>query len=147
MYSLSSITLVSLRVICPFIPPNSIIQFAVGVTFHTERECQNLLVIMSGRSNCIRKDSKTLLNSDSTSISDIILFASIMIENTVMHVTIHYCCDNCNYGSYMYNYMYMYFTICFHTLLLKSSNQQSLRRDPPITSRCGPDSLLTITLE
>ena len=46
MYLLSSITAVSVYDVNP---PNSIIQLVVGVTLHTERECQYLLVILPGR--------------------------------------------------------------------------------------------------
>ena len=46
MYLLSSITAVSVYRV---FPPNSIIQLVVGVTLHTERECQYLLVTLSGR--------------------------------------------------------------------------------------------------
>ena len=49
MYLLSSITAVSLIVDNPLCPPNSIIQLVVGVTLHTEREYQHLLVTLSGR--------------------------------------------------------------------------------------------------
>ena len=45
MYSLSSITAVS---VYDEPPPNTIIQLLVGVTLQTERECQNLLVTLSG---------------------------------------------------------------------------------------------------
>ena len=45
MYLLSSITAVSVY----SVPPNSIIQLVVGVTLHTERECLNLLVTLTGR--------------------------------------------------------------------------------------------------
>ena len=45
MYLLSSITRVS--VYCP-VPPNTIIQLVVGVILHTERECQNLSLTVSG---------------------------------------------------------------------------------------------------
>ena len=48
-YSLSSSTLVSLTDrSTPLDPPNTIIQVVVGVTLHTERECQYLLVTVSG---------------------------------------------------------------------------------------------------
>ena len=46
MYLLSSITAVSLYDVHP---PNSIIQLVVGVILHTERECQRLLVTLTGR--------------------------------------------------------------------------------------------------
>ena len=46
MYLLSSITAVS---VYDLSPPNSIIQLVVGVTLHTERECQYLLVTLTGR--------------------------------------------------------------------------------------------------
>ena len=46
MYLLSSITAVSVYDVSP---PNSIIQLVVGVTLHTERECQSLLVTLTGR--------------------------------------------------------------------------------------------------
>ena len=46
MYLLSSITAVSVYDVPP---PNSIIQLVVGVTLHTERECQYLLVTLTGR--------------------------------------------------------------------------------------------------
>ena len=45
MYLLSSITCVP--VYTPN-PPNAIIQLVVGVTLHTERECQDLPVTVSG---------------------------------------------------------------------------------------------------
>ena len=48
MYSLISINLVSLRYDEPLTPPNSIIQLVVGVSLQTERECQCLLVTLSG---------------------------------------------------------------------------------------------------
>ena len=48
-YSRSSCTLVSLTDPSPpLIPPNTIIQLVVGVTLHTERECQRLPVTVSG---------------------------------------------------------------------------------------------------
>ena len=48
-YSLSSSTLVSLTdPTPPLLPPNAIIQLVVGVTLHTERECQYLSVTVSG---------------------------------------------------------------------------------------------------
>ena len=46
MYLLSSITAVSVNDV---LPPNSIIQLVVGVTLHTEREYQYLLVTLTGR--------------------------------------------------------------------------------------------------
>ena len=47
MYLLSSITRVPVyNAPCP--PPNTIIQLVVGVTLHTEREYQHLLVTVSG---------------------------------------------------------------------------------------------------
>ena len=46
MYLLSSITAVSVYDVPP---PNSIIQLVLGVTLHTEKECQYLLVILTGR--------------------------------------------------------------------------------------------------
>ena len=46
MYLLSSITAVS---VYDVLPPNSIIQLVVGVTLHNERECQYLLVTLTGR--------------------------------------------------------------------------------------------------
>ena len=50
MYLLSSITAVSPIVVeKSLFPPNSIIQLVVGVTLHTEREWQYLLVTFSGR--------------------------------------------------------------------------------------------------
>ena len=49
MYSLISINLVSLRNEAPYpSPPNLIIQLVVGVSLQTERECQYLLVTLSG---------------------------------------------------------------------------------------------------
>ena len=49
MYSLSSITAGSLIVVNKsLIPPNTIIQLVVGVTLQTERECNLLLVTLSG---------------------------------------------------------------------------------------------------
>ena len=48
MYSLISINLVSLSDEPYLIPPNSIIQLVVGVSLQTERECQYLLVTLSG---------------------------------------------------------------------------------------------------
>ena len=45
-YLLSSITAVTVYSV---IPPNSIIQLVVGVTLHTERECQCLLETLTGR--------------------------------------------------------------------------------------------------
>ena len=49
MYSLISINLVSLRNEPIYLdPPNSIIQLVVGVSLQTERECQYLLVTLSG---------------------------------------------------------------------------------------------------
>ena len=48
MYSLISINLVSLRNEPSLTPPNSIIQLVVGVSLQTERECQYLLVTLSG---------------------------------------------------------------------------------------------------
>ena len=48
MYSLISINLVSLRNELRLNPPNSIIQLVVGVSLQTERECQYLLVTLSG---------------------------------------------------------------------------------------------------
>ena len=53
-YSLSSSTLVSL--INPT-PPNTIIQLVVGVTLHTERECQRLLVTASGILNYYKNNN------------------------------------------------------------------------------------------
>ena len=48
-YSRNSCTLVSLTDPSPpLIPPNTIIQLVVGVTLHTERECQRLPVTVSG---------------------------------------------------------------------------------------------------
>ena len=49
MYLLSSITAVSPIFDKSLSPPNSIIQLVVGVTLHTERECQYLLVTLTGR--------------------------------------------------------------------------------------------------
>ena len=49
MHLLSSITAVSPIVEKSLVPPNSIIQLVVGVTLHTERECQCLLVTLTGR--------------------------------------------------------------------------------------------------
>ena len=48
MYSLSSITAGSLIGERPLTPPNTIIQLVVGVTLQTERECQYLLVTLTG---------------------------------------------------------------------------------------------------
>ena len=48
LYSLSSITAVSLIVEKPLNPPNTIIQLVVGVTLQTERECHRLLVTFFG---------------------------------------------------------------------------------------------------
>ena len=49
MYSLISINLVSLmNELSPLHPPNSINQLVVGVSLQTERECQYLLVTLSG---------------------------------------------------------------------------------------------------
>ena len=45
MYLLSSITCVS---VYPTTPPNAIIQLVVGVTLHTERECQYLSLTVPG---------------------------------------------------------------------------------------------------
>ena len=53
-YSLSSSTLVSLA---PVNPPNTIIQLVVGVTLHTERECQYLLVTVSGILNYYKNNN------------------------------------------------------------------------------------------
>ena len=53
-YSLSSSTLVSLTVTPP---PNTIIQLVVGVTLHTERECQYLLVTVSGILNYYKNNN------------------------------------------------------------------------------------------
>ena len=54
-YSLSSSTLVSLTVTPT--PPNTIIQLVVGVTLHTERECQYLLVTASGILNYYKNNN------------------------------------------------------------------------------------------
>ena len=48
MYSLSSITAVSLIGEIPLSPPNTIIQLVVGVILQTERECQYLSVTLCG---------------------------------------------------------------------------------------------------
>ena len=53
-YSLSSSTLVSLT---NPPPPNTIIQLVVGVTLHTERECQYLLVTASGILNYYKNNN------------------------------------------------------------------------------------------
>ena len=54
-YSLSSSTLV--RPSPPLSPPNTIIQLVVGVTLHTERECQYLLVTASGILNYYKNNN------------------------------------------------------------------------------------------
>ena len=59
MYSLSSITAVSLYDV---FPPNTIIQLVVGVTLKTERECQHLLVTLSGISNYKRRNIIIILS-------------------------------------------------------------------------------------
>ena len=57
-YSLSSSTLVSLIDPTPIpTPPNTIIQLVVGVTLHTERECQYLLVTVSGILNYYKNNN------------------------------------------------------------------------------------------
>ena len=56
-YSLSSSTLVSLTNPTPLNPPNTIIQLVVGVTLHTERECQYLLVTVSGILNYYKNNN------------------------------------------------------------------------------------------
>ena len=57
-YSLSSSTLVSLiNPSPPLHPPNTIIQLVVGVTLHTERECQHLLVTVSGILNYYKNNN------------------------------------------------------------------------------------------
>ena len=57
-YSLSSSTLVSLINPTPFLsPPNIIIQLVVGVTLHTERECQHLPVTASGILNYYKNNN------------------------------------------------------------------------------------------
>ena len=57
-YSLSSSTLVSLTHSSPPLsPPNTIIQLVVGVTLHTERECQYLLVTVSGILNYYKNNN------------------------------------------------------------------------------------------
>ena len=57
-YSLSSSTLVSLIHSSPTLdPPNTIIQLVVGVTLHTERECQYLLVTVSGILNYYKNNN------------------------------------------------------------------------------------------
>ena len=58
-YSLSSSTLVSLIVSYSpnLTPPNTIIQLVVGVTLHTERECQYLLVTASGILNYYKNNN------------------------------------------------------------------------------------------
>ena len=53
-YSLSSSTLVSLT---NSPTPNTIIQLVVGVTLHTERECQYLLVTVSGILNYYKNNN------------------------------------------------------------------------------------------
>ena len=70
MYLLSSITAVSLNVIkLSLCPPNSIIQLVVGVTLHTERECLNLLVTLSGR--LIYKIKMIIINLFKRHVDDI----------------------------------------------------------------------------
>ena len=58
-YSLSSSTLVSLTSspLNLLLPPNTIIQLVVGVTLHTERECQYLLVTVSGILNYYKNNN------------------------------------------------------------------------------------------
>ena len=57
-YSLSSSTLVSLSDPIPsLVPPNTIIQLVVGVTLHTERECQRLPVTVSGILNYYKNNN------------------------------------------------------------------------------------------
>ena len=56
-YSLSSSTLVSLTNSPSLVPPNKIIQLVVGVTLHTERECQYLLVTVSGILNYYKNNN------------------------------------------------------------------------------------------
>ena len=58
-YSLSSSTLVSLTNSSsnPISPPNTIIQLVVGVTLHTERECQHLPVTVSGILNYYKNNN------------------------------------------------------------------------------------------
>ena len=59
-YSLSSSTLVvSLTNTppTPLDPPNTIIQLVVGVTLHTERECQHLPVTVSGILNYYKNNN------------------------------------------------------------------------------------------
>ena len=57
-YSLSSSTLVSLiDSPIPLLPPNTIIQLVVGVTLHTERECQRLPVTASGILNYYKNNN------------------------------------------------------------------------------------------
>ena len=56
-YSLSSNTLVSLIDSIPLTPPNTIIQLVVGVTLHTERECQHLPVTVSGILNYYKNNN------------------------------------------------------------------------------------------
>ena len=57
-YSLSSSTLVSLTdPPNPLTPPNTIIQLVVGVTLHTERECQYLPVTASGILNYYKNNN------------------------------------------------------------------------------------------
>ena len=57
-YSLSSSTLVSLtNPSPPLLPPNTIIQLVVGVTLHTERECQYLPVTVSGILNYYKNNN------------------------------------------------------------------------------------------
>ena len=55
-YSLSSSTLV-VSLTDPPTPPNTIIQLVVGVTLHTERECQYLLVTVSGILNYYKNNN------------------------------------------------------------------------------------------
>ena len=57
-YSLSSSTLVLLTNSPNLLsPPNTIIQLVVGVTLHTERECQYLLVTVSGILNYYKNNN------------------------------------------------------------------------------------------
>ena len=57
-YSLSSSTLVSLINPSPTLdPPNTIIQLVVGVTLHTEKECQYLSMTVSGILNYYKNNN------------------------------------------------------------------------------------------
>ena len=81
MYLLSSITRIS--VYTPD-PPNAIIQLVVGVTLHTEREYQNLLVTVSGILNYIIKT--VIININTVLLEQTLSDTHTHTHSIIMHM-------------------------------------------------------------